>query len=368
MMRIGVIGAGEIGLLRAKSVESDRVASLAAVADPDLAAAQRAVSGTSAKAISDYRDLVSDDQIDALIVSTPVHLHEEMCIAAFEGGKHVLCEKPLSNSVESCKRILATAERTGKTLAVGFNHRFYPAMKFVKDVVEAGTIGRLDHLRVFGGHDGLANFRADWNYKSELSGGGAMMDVGIHMTDLARFVAGEVKEVFGVASNRVWNVPGSEDNAVAIMKSESGVPIIFQSTWSEWIGYQVVIEAYGDNGMVRGAYAPMFNLLVTQDKPGGPRKKIKKRYPGIIIREKLKGWQTTTLCSFETEIAEFGKMIAGECVALADGWSGLRAVEIANALYESSRTDQPLVLGSRSDAESSDKCDSAMEVASRQSK
>jgi predicted dehydrogenase len=87
----------------------------------------------------------------------------------------------------------------------------------MKKAIDDGAIGTIDHLRVFGGHDGLANFRADWMYKGCL-GGGAMMDVGIHMTDLARYMMGEVREAYGVASNRIWKVDGSEDNAVAILQ------------------------------------------------------------------------------------------------------------------------------------------------------
>jgi len=278
-----------------------------------------------------------------VIISTPVHLHEEMALASFAAGKHVLCEKPLSNSVASCRRILDAARASGKTLAVGFNHRYYPSIKFLKTAIDEGRIGTIDHLRVFGGHDGLANFRAEWMYKGS-SGGGAMMDVGIHMTDLTRYVLGEVREVYGVSSNRIWKVEGSEDNALAIFKSDAGIPAFYHATWSEWKGYRFYIEAYGDRGMVRAFYAPMFNLLVTQDKPGGARKRQMKFYPEIILREKLKGWQTTSYLSFQDELADFLKMIDGQRVPLADGWSGLRSVEIAQAVYESNRTGAPVTL------------------------
>ena len=118
-------------------------------------------------------------------------------LAALTAGAHVLCEKPLSNSVGSCRAILDAAEKRRRTVAVGFNHRYYPAFSFMKNAIDRGELGTIDHLRIFGGHDGLANFRADWMYKAPLSGGGAMMDVGIHMTDLARFFIGEIAEVYG---------------------------------------------------------------------------------------------------------------------------------------------------------------------------
>ncbi len=342
-MKFVVVGAGVIGRLRARSVLEHPQTQLVGVADADEGAAREAAGSSGARVLQDYRPLLDDPQVDAVIVSTPVHLHEAMTIAALSAGKHVLCEKPMSNSVESCRRMLDAARAHGRTLAVGFNHRYYPSVKFLKQAVEAGRIGTLDHVRVFGGHDGLSNFRADWMFKG-VSGGGAMMDVGIHMTDLTRYLMGEVREVYGIASNRIWHVDGSEDNALAILKSEAGVLAFYQATWTEWKGYRFFIEAYGDRGMGRAYYAPMFNLLVTQNRPGSARRRQMKFYPEIILREKLKGWQTTTYLSFQDELADFLRRLEGQPVPLADGWAGLRAIEIAHAVYQSSATGAPVTL------------------------
>jgi len=337
-MKIGVIGAGVIGELRGRSVVNNPATRLAFVVDVNRSHAARVADGLDTTAYADYRQAIEQTRPDAVIISSPVQLHEEMCLFAFAAGCHVLCEKPLSNSVESSRRILAAAKAAGRALGVGFNHRYYPSMRFVKDCIRSGKLGDLDHLRVFGGHDGLKNFRADWMYKSEISGGGAMMDVGIHMTDLARYFAGEIAEVYAVTSDRIWHVPGSEDNAIAVFKTASGLPISYQATWDEWKGYRVQVEAYGTLGMVRGYYAPMFNLLVTHDKPGGPRKREVKLYPEVVVREKIKGWQSTTELTFAGELADFLRMVDGYPVDLADGWDGVRAVEVAEATYTSSRT------------------------------
>jgi len=344
MMKFAVIGAGTIGLLRAQSIKANAATELLAVADPLMQQAEGAVAGSGAKAVTDWRAALEVPGVQAVIVSSPIQFHEEAVVAALQAGKHVLCEKPLSNTVDSCRRMLDAARRSGVTLATGFNHRYYPSIKFLKQAIDAGRIGRVDHLRVFGGHDGLHNFRADWQYKAPVSGGGAMMDVGIHMTDLARYVLGEVAEVYGVASNRVWQVPGSEDNAVAIFKSPAGIPAFYHATWTEWKGYRFFVEAYGEKGMVRGYYAPMQNLLITQEKPGAPRKKVRKFYPEIMVREKLKSWTSTALLSFEEELGDFLRMVQGQSTALADGVAGFRAVEMAHAVYESTRTGQPVTL------------------------
>jgi predicted dehydrogenase len=347
-MKFGIAGAGTIGLLRARSVAEHAGLTLAAVMDPDQARARAgAAPFPGARATGTLDELFATEGLEAVIVSSPVQFHEEACIQALESGLHVLCEKPLSNSLDSCRRIYEAARASGRTLATGFNHRYYPAIKYVKAAIEGGLVGRLDHLRVFGGHDGLHNFRADWQYKGPLSGGGAMMDVGIHMTDLARYLAGEVTEVYGWAGNRVWQVEGSEDNAVAVFRTETGVPIFYQATWTEWRGYRFYVDAYGDQGMVRGYYAPMSNLLVTRTGPGARRTK-RKIYPEIMVREKLKSWTSTALLSFKDELHDFLRMIRGEKhMALADGWSGVRAIEIATAVYESTASGQAVRLTPR---------------------
>jgi predicted dehydrogenase len=343
-MRVAVLGAGVIGKLRCDTVMDNSRTELVAVADVDEARARAAAGGSGARVSRDFAEALRGDEIDAVIVSSPVHLHEDMCLAAFEAGCHVLCEKPLSNSLDSCRRIRDAAGAKGRVLAIGFNHRYYPSVKYLTDVIERGTIGRVDHLRVFGGHDGQGSFRQDWMFEGRLSGGGTMMDVGIHMTDLVHHVAGRIVQVSGVATNDIWRVDGSEDNAMVVMRTERDVPVIFQATWTEWKGYKIFIEAYGDLGMVRAYYAPMFNLLITQEKPGAKRKRSFRFYPEIIIREKLRGWESTSRQSFAEELDDFLSMVEGRTVRLADGEAGVHAVEVAQAVYDSSRERRTVTL------------------------
>lgn len=337
-MKFAVIGMGRIGRLRAETVAENPATELVGVADVDKAVVDGAAGALGAKAYTDYRAMIDASGLDAIIVSSPVQLHEEMCAAAFDAGCHVLVEKPLAPHADACRRIRDGAHAAGKVLAVGFNHRYYPSVKFLKSCIVEGRIGTLDHVRVFGGHDGLNNLIADWMYEGEICGGGAMMDAGIHMTDLARYVAGEVKQVYGIATNAVWNVEKSEDNAMAVFRTDAGPSILYQATWTEWRGYKFFVDAYGDRGMVRAYYAPMFNLLVTQDKPGGPRTKQRKLYPEIMLREKLQGWQSTSKQTFVEELDDFLRMTDGVSdLPLADGWDGVRSVEIAEAVYRSHR-------------------------------
>ena len=342
-MRIGVIGAaGKIGQMRVATILAEPKAELAAVmeATPEKASAQ----AHGAPAFTDL-DAFLATPMDAVVISTPAHVREPLCLAAYAAGLHVLAEKPLAHTVEGGRRIVKAAKAAKRHLGAGFNMRFYPAFAYVRDIMESGRIGEIDHLRVYGGHEGLSKFASDWEYKSEISGGGALWDVGIHMTDMARFLMGEITEVYGVATGNVWKVKGSEDNALAIFRSPAGLPAIYQATWTDWTGYRSVVELYGSHGMVRGAYAPMENVLVTMLEPGGPTTVTRNRHRLIQIREKLKSWKTTALASFQEELGQFIALVEGrEGLRIADGHAALRAVEIAAAVLESSRSGKPVTL------------------------
>lgn len=344
-MKFGVIGLGVIGRLRVQTIVEHPDTQLVAVADVDQATAEQVGQSHRAAAYTDYRRMLERGGLDAVMVAGPCHLHPDMCVAALEAGCHVLVEKPLAPRPDACERILDAQRAAGKALAVGFNFRFYPAVRYAKQVLLGGRLGPLDHFRVYGAHDGLNNFRAEWMYKSELSGGGAMMDVGLHMADCARYLAGEISTVYARATNGVWNVDGSEDNAVCIFDTEAGVPIIYQATWNAWKGFEMSVEAYGQLGMVRAQYAPMQNLLMTHERPGLPRKRQMKLYPEVMVKEKVKGWTDTTLGTFQGELADFLRMARGEsALELANGWDGLRSVQMAHAVYESTRTRRPVDL------------------------
>lgn len=342
-MKIGVIGAaGKIGQMRVQNIVENPDTVLAAVMDMEMHRAV-AVAG-DAPAFTDLNRFF-DTEMDAVVISTPAHVREALCLQAFERGLHVLTEKPLAPTVEAARRIIEAARTAGKVLGAGFNMRYYPSFAYVKDVVTSGRIGEIDHVRIYGGHDGLGHFTHDWEYQAEFSGGGALWDVGIHMTDMARHILGEITSVYGTATNKVWNVPGSEDNALAIFKNPDGIPAIYQASWIDWKGYKSAIEVYGSCGMVRGAYAPMQNLLITMDKPGGAARKTRKFYPEIMLREKLKSWKTTAVASFGEELTDFIRLTRGETgLRCADGHAGLRAIEIAAAVPESTRTGQPVEL------------------------
>ena len=167
-------------------------------------------------------------------------------------------------------------------------------------------------------------------------GGGTLLDNGVHIIDLTRYLLGEVVEVYGIATTGVWKLDRSEDNGIAILTNPHGKHAVLQATWSEWKGYRFHIEAYGDRGMARASYAPMMSMSVTMDKPGGARRRQHHFYPANILREKIKGWQSTVIRGFGKEYQDFVALCAGHGNIIADGFAGFRAVEIAHAIYRCS--------------------------------
>ena len=218
-MRFGLLGAGTIGQIRARAIAGTAGLDLVAAYDVDAAAARALAGRHGAAAVTDPSELLRRDDIDAVIVSSPPQYHEEQALAALDAGKHVLCEKPLANSADAARRMVEAALDAGLVLTTGFNHRYFPAVRFVRETLESGLIGDLDHVRAFAGHPGLSEFRSASEHDPAVIGGGAMMDVGVHMTDLARHLLGDVEEVYGAASERVWHLDGAEDNALALFRS-----------------------------------------------------------------------------------------------------------------------------------------------------
>jgi predicted dehydrogenase len=333
-MRFGLIGAGAIGKIRADAIAKSPVCELVAVSDLDEARARAAAPG--AKCYADANDLIAAADVDAIIISTPPPLHEPLATAAALAGKHVLVEKPMAATPEACERMISAARKAGTLLTVGYNHRYFEALKLVRDVVASGDIGTLSHVRAYTGHGGLAEFKAPWMYDKDVMGGGALMDNGTHIIDLVRYIVGDPTEVFGFATHKVWGL-GVEDEGIALLRTAEGVTASIEASWQEWRGYRFHIEAYGDRGMARAYYAPMMATVIRLDKPGGNKSVERHFYPKAILREKVKGWQSTVIGTFLEELADFvaaaqGKPHSGRLAVAADG---LRAVQIAQATYAS---------------------------------
>lgn len=342
-MRFGLIGLGGIGQVRKAAIEQSPDCSLTAVFDINKDVAAQL--GSDVRFFDTVDALLAADVCDAVIISTPTNFHLEQSIAAMQSGKHVIVEKPMASSVEECKKMLEVSRQTGKVLTVGFNHRYFEAIKEMREAIQSGAIGKLSYIRAYAGHTGLSEFKSPWMYDKDVMGGGTLMDNGIHVLDLTQHLMGGVNSVCGVATTDIWKLDRSEDNGFALMRGNDNVVAMYHSSWTEWKGYQFYIEAYGDKGMFRAYYAPMMSTLITMDKPGGARKVKRNFYVASIFREKFKGWQSTVIQTFMDELEDFVSLTRGGPAGnIARAEDGLRAAQIANAVYTSSTSGDSVQL------------------------
>ena len=323
-MNVGLVGAGCIGHIRARALEDHPRCRLSAVADMDQARARVVAGRANVAVFSQYRDLLAHPHIDAVVVSTPPQFHEEIVTAALESGKHVMCEKPLSSSVDACRRMVAMANRTRMTLATGFNHRYFPAIQFVKQALNSGAIGELDHVRAFAGHTGLSEFRSPWEYDPKIMGGGALMDVGIYALQGTRYVSGEEPtEVFAIET-KTDKVKFKEvdESILWSMRFPSGLVANCATT-------------YLVNGM---------NRLFAAAENGWFQLDPAYSYGGLKGRTSKAEMDFPQVDHFAAEMDDFANCIINNKPSRVPGEEGLRDVKIMTAIYDSIRSGRPVKL------------------------
>lgn len=325
-MRIGIIGCGLMGQQRARSLalvpEKTEVLS---VFDPNPDAAMALASRLRCKAARSAEELLSEKTMDVAIVAVPHFVAKETATLALQAGKHVLCEKPLGLTREDAESVVWAAQYHQRMLTPGFNYRFYPGFRAAHDAVNAGEIGKLTHIRAVLGHGARPGYEREWKTSKDLCGGGALLDPGIHLIDLIRMFAGEVKAGSASLFRSFWDID-VEDNAMVHLEAGDGCRVQLHISITEWPS-QCLIELFGQEGCIqvrgRGGFY------------GAQKIRIKKRWdwlePGESEWVKQFPLEDT---SFASEMSAFFDSLAGrKSPILADGRDGVRAMEIIRDLY-----------------------------------
>ncbi len=158
---------------------------------------------------TDYRTLVRRSDIDCVDVTATSFLHKEMCIAAAEAGKHILCEKPLATTLGDARAIVAAVEKAGVRHQVGFNYRFCPAVVLIKNMIDQGRLGKIFHFRGFYLQDYIIDpdFPKVWRLDKSIAGSGSHGDLNAHVIDLARYLTGEIDQVIGMSETFIQERP-----------------------------------------------------------------------------------------------------------------------------------------------------------------
>ena len=238
---VGIIGCGLIGQKRARALGPAR---LVACVDRVLERAEtlaRAMPGASAT--SDYRAILARSDVDVVIVATTNDLLAPITQAALEAGKHVLVEKPAARNVKELDAVISTAERSGRLVRVGFNHRYHPALRKARELYDAGALGELMFVRGRYGHGGRIGYEKEWRANPKHSGGGELIDQGVHLIDLSRWFLGEFVQVSGFAHTYFWQMP-VDDNAFLLLKTERQQVAFLHVSCTEWKNL-FSLEIYG---------------------------------------------------------------------------------------------------------------------------
>jgi len=331
---IGIIGAGLQARRRLAPIVENPRFRVAAIVDRDVEKARKLAAPIGAAANADWRAVVTDPAIDAVLVLTYPDSHAEISIAALDAGKHVLCEKPLTRTEDEARALVAAARRTGRTLKCGFNHRHHPAILEARRLFDAGVIGKPVFGRARYGIGGRQGIEREWRSDPAFVSGGQLMEQGIHVVDLFRWFLGPIARVTGFTSTNRWPIAPLEDNGFALLQARSGVIASVHSSLTQWTNL-FELEVFGEKGSLTvhglGASYGVEKLIVAEHDPTGPFSHRTIEY---------RGGDT----SWKAEWDEFVAAVDGKREPLGNGDDGLAAIQIVNAAYAAASSGRTVEL------------------------
>ena len=287
-------------------------------------------------AYTDYNELLAQKDIEAISICTPNAYHHPATIAAAKAGKHILCEKPLSLSLEQAQEMIDVCKKAGVILQINHHLRSNPAAYKAKQMIDAGDLGTISFIRLRQAHDwgGLANVSDNFG-KLSLAGGGTMLDNGCHMFDLASYFGGDVEEVYARIATRKFEIE-VEDVSIATLKFRSGALGDIENAWNA-TGWEEGFWIYGSKG-----------ALEYTNRYGKPIMRHSYRFsPGT-------NWDTTDVTNYDftgesnhtRHIGNFLAAIRGEREVICKGEDGMQAVKLVLASYESAKQNKPIQIKS----------------------
>ncbi len=245
-IRVAVVGAGWFGSRRAMVAATNPSSEVRVLVDAIAERARKVASGIGCAYTTDWEEVVVREDIDVVIVSTPTSFLPVVAQSALEAGKHVLCEKPFGPGANEVLPAVEAARRKHLRLKVGYNHRYHPAIEKAYRLFQEGAIGRVQFLRCRYGHGGRPDYDQDWRAQAD-SGGGQLLDQGVHALDLFRWFLGDFHEVTGFLSTVFWPIAPLEDNVFALLRTEDGRVASLHASWTNWKNI-FSFEVFGERG------------------------------------------------------------------------------------------------------------------------
>ena len=359
-LRVGVIGLGWPGQQHLEAYLGREDVDVAGVSDlnAELAERVRTRLGIRAPLYADYREMLAAD-VDAVSICTPNFLHAPMAIDALDAGKHVLLEKPLANTLAEGERIAEKVRSSDRKFMMAFNNRYRRDSRVLKRQIEAGVLGDIYYAKT-------GWLRREWNpivrgwfTSREKSGGGPLIDLGVHMLDLTLWfmgnprpvsVSGSVYSKFGEYMRPKIGYVDVEDLAAAFIKLDNGGTIVMDVSWLSFIEHPdyVYSQLFGSKGGAKiERYSSANDLRIYTNQDGIPLV----QQPTFDAYEMQGQPLFMTHDSFKNEIAHFVESVRDGTPPEATITHGLDILRILDAIYRSAETGREVHLSADPEAE-----------------
>ncbi len=230
-MNVAIIGAGLIGRKRALALPKN--VNLAIVCDVDKKKADMLAAEFGCGSECDWKKIIANPQIHALIISTTNKYLSIIGEAAILAGKHILVEKPGARNPKELEKISKAYHKRKVVVMFGFNHRYHPAIMQAKNIIDSNKYGNVMFIRARYGHGGRLGYEKEWRFDKKIAGGGELLDQGSHLIDLVNFFCGKMDNVIGVTSRFYWRSQ-LEDSAFFILSNKMGQVAHLSTTCCEW--------------------------------------------------------------------------------------------------------------------------------------
>jgi len=322
--KVGIIGFGKMGQIRLEVIKKLDIFEVVSIYDPYSTKKNRLF-------VNSLDDLFDNKNIEIIFVCTPNYLNKKLTIESLKKEKHVFCEKPPGLNAKDIEDVIIAENKYKKTLMYGFNHRHHDSIQKIKQIVDKKEFGRILWMRGRYGKSVETDFYKNWRSKKEYSGGGILIDQGIHMLDIFLYLAGDFDKIQAAVSNLYWDLD-IEDNVFAMLQnSKNKIAASLHSTMTQWRNL-FSLEVFFEKGYV------VLNGLNTSSKSYGEEvlniAKNRSLAPAAIWEEE-ENIHFKIDNSWEKEIIEFNKsIIKNTKPIIGNSLEALQLMKVIDEIYK----------------------------------
>lgn len=329
-LNVGIIGAGRIGQVHAKSITYHiPQAKIVAISDIYYEGAEKVAESLGIpNAYEDYHEILNNPEIDAVLICSSTDTHADIAVEAAEAGKHIFCEKPVDLTVAKIKKVIAAVEKAGVKLQIGFNRRYDHNFSEIKRLANDGKLGKLQTIKITSRDPEPPSI--DYVKVS----GGIFLDMTVHDFDMARFIGGEVEEVYANAAVTVDEAigeAGDVDTALIALKFKNGAIGVIDNCRKACYGYDQRLEVFGTGGQASAANDTPTNVSYINEK-------------GNMTDKPLYFFLERYMQSFTDEMTEFINAVQNDELTKITVNDGLEALRLGLAAKLSVKEHRPVKL------------------------